>query len=250
MQHLARPAVLALSLFLGAFCLARPSHAQDARAAARALAQEGAALFQKDDFQRALQKFQEAYDKFPSPKLFWNISQALRGLGRYAEGLEMLERFLAEANDASPEYRTQANEQLPQFNAKVGRVTIDCDQPGAVVTVDDRQKGIIPLAKPIILDPGEHRLSVGWQGKGNSVSFNLAAGQSLAQAIRFKGGGLSLTPDAEPKAEEPSTGRSTWYWVAGGVVAAAAATTLILIFSRSDSYPEATLGKLTIGDLR
>jgi hypothetical protein len=55
-----------------------PASAQDddAHAAAHALAQEGAELFDKGDFQAALDRFKLAYDKFPTPKLFLNIGQS------------------------------------------------------------------------------------------------------------------------------------------------------------------------------
>jgi tetratricopeptide (TPR) repeat protein len=264
MCHTIRHVIVALVLSLAAFGSVPAVYAQDAnaRTAARTLAQEGAQLYEKDDFQGALSKFQQAYDKFPSPKLFWNISQALRGLSRNAEALETLERFLAEAKDANPEYQTQATAQVAQLNAKLGRVMIDCDQPGAIVSVDGKEMGTIPLAKPIILDPGEHQMSVAWQGRGNSVRFTAAAGQILSQNIRFHEKALPLgatvaSPDSEllqpaqGQSAEPSTWRKhTWYWVAGGAILAAAATTLILVYTSSDKYPNADIGTLPIGDRR
>src|SRR5512141_1991813 len=120
---------LPISLFVPLFVLCRVGAAsaedEGARAAARVLAQEGAQLFEKNDLPGALDKFKQAYDKFPSPKLFLNIGQALRGLGRNVEALAAFERFLAEAKDAGPEFIELASTQVAELGALLARVVVE-----------------------------------------------------------------------------------------------------------------------------
>jgi hypothetical protein len=235
----------------------------DARSAARALAQEGAQLYEKGDFQGALDKFKQAHQQFPSPKLFFNLGQAFRGLSRNPEALESFERFLAEAKDASPDYREQAAAQVAELGAKLARVAVTCNQPGAVVTIDGSERGTIPLEKPVVVEPGAHQLALAWKGETKAVEFTAVAGQALSQVLTFEEKKLPpepvvVAPAPEPQVllptetkqvptATPSSTRHTWYWIAGGVVVAGAATALVLLYGTRDHYPTADLGTKSIG---
>ena len=74
----------------------RASHADDqAKARAQGLLSEGTAAYGRGDYAAALDKFTAAYKIFPSPKLWFNIGQANRDLGRPVEAVEAFDRFLA-----------------------------------------------------------------------------------------------------------------------------------------------------------
>jgi hypothetical protein len=253
-----------------------PAWAQDeaGRAVARALAQEGAQLFEQDDLQGALDKFKQAYEKYPSPKLFFNIGQALHGLSRNVEALAAFERFLAEATDASPDFIEQASAQVALLNAKLARVVVESNRVGVEVMVDGEPRGTTPLAKPIVVEPGDHRLTATWEGEGKTVEITASAGQYLRQAVYFAGEKWPLAPvepAAPPGPKEvpalpappapaplvtpvPATSvppkpsrisKRTWYLIGGAAVVAAVTTTLVLVYGRT--YPDASLGSRTIG---
>jgi tetratricopeptide (TPR) repeat protein len=260
-------AAIYLFVFLVLLGPARAVSAQEenAHAAARALAQEGAALFERSDFQAALDKFQQAYGKFPTPKLFLNIGQALRGLSRNVEALAAFERFLAEAKDARPEFIELASAQVAQLEAKVARLAVESNRKGAEVTVDGEKRGTVPLSAPMIVEPGVHKVTVAWEGESKAVDVTATAGQEVSQAIDFedkppppapvvvapKPEPLPPVPAPPPVPEAPPAARShIWYWIAGGAVVAAVATTLVILYARSDEYPNADLGRRTIGDMR
>jgi hypothetical protein len=245
-------------------CRTPAAYAQDpnARAAARTLAQEGASLYEKNDFQGALDKFKRAYEQFPSPKLFLNIGQALRGLSRHVDALESFERFLAEAKEASPEYQEQASAQVAELKGKLARVAIDCNRPGAVVSMDGENRGTIPLPKPLMVEPGAHALTLTADGDYATVNFTAEAGQEVSRVVTFaekkqQPEPVIATPKPEPvvllpvqapqaPAENPQARKHTWYWIAGGAIVAAATTTLIVLYGQSDHYPTTSLGTRTL----
>src|SRR5512140_3382498 len=80
-----------------------PSVGAQDKAKARGLLSEGSAIYKKGDYAGALEKFEAAYAAYPSPKLWFNIGQVNRDLGRPVESLEAFEKFLAFAPDASPD---------------------------------------------------------------------------------------------------------------------------------------------------
>jgi tetratricopeptide (TPR) repeat protein len=238
------------------------AQADDARAVALGLAREGAQLYERGDFQGALDKFEQAYAHFPSPKLLFNLGQAQRGLSRHAEALANFERFLAEAKDAGSDYRERAAIQIAELETKVTRVAVACNRPGSLVDIDGVKRGTIPLDKPLAVEPGAHRLSLVWKSEIRTVEFTAVAGQVLPLVLSFEDElrppeGQALLPKAEvqlvlpaetPAAAttKPSSSRHIWYWVAGGAVVAVA-TALILVYTTRDTYPSADLGTRTIG---
>src|SRR5579864_1228721 len=95
-----RQVVFAVSLGLF-FCNAvhgEPPPDAGARARARALLRDGNDMLDRGLYAEALKLFEEAYRTFGSPKLHFNIAQALYQLGRPLEALERYERFVREIN--------------------------------------------------------------------------------------------------------------------------------------------------------
>src|SRR6266550_719215 len=80
-----------------------PAGDGQAKARAQALLSEGTAAYGRGDYAAALDKFTAAYRIFPSPKLWFNIGQANRDLGRPVEAVAAFDRFLRNAGDAPPE---------------------------------------------------------------------------------------------------------------------------------------------------
>lgn len=249
----------------GLAALVSPALAQnpDSRTAARALLQEGAQRYDQGDYEGALAKFKQAHQRFQSPKIFFNLGQALRGLSRNVEAIEAFERFLAEAKDASPAFQEQARSQVTELTGKLARIAVGCNRPRAVVTIDDAQKGTTPLEKPVFVEPGSHRLTIVWEGETKSVPFAAAAGQVVPLVIDFEERKPAPIPMAAPAKSEPQvlpstetrqpnldtrfSRRATWYWIAGGALVAGAATCLILVYGNRQHYPTADLGRQQIG---
>jgi hypothetical protein len=234
------------------------------RATALGLVREGSKLLEQNDFQAALDKFNQAYALVHSPKQLFNQGLALRGLGRNPEALQAFERFLAEAKDASAEHQDKARAKIAELSALVGQVAISCNRSGAAVSLDGKTLAI-PLPASVWVDPGSHQVTVEWQGEKKSAPFTATVGQTASVGIDF----ADKKPAPPPAVELPlapvvvapvaasvpalatppqrSLLRSTWLWVGVGVVVATVATGLILAYSGRDHYPSAGFGTRSIG---
>ena len=62
---------------------------------AKELFQKGDAAYAEGRYEEALAAFQESYDISGRPQLLFNVSNALERLGRYAEAVDALEKYLA-----------------------------------------------------------------------------------------------------------------------------------------------------------
>jgi hypothetical protein len=136
-----------------------PASDPDAKARAQVILKEGTQLYQQGAFADALERFEQAYSVFPSPKLFFNIGQANRELGRPVEAVEAFEKFLAQAGDASPELLAEAKRSVEELAPKIGRLLIDCGVADAEITVDGKAVGRTPLPDLIRVMPGKHQVT-------------------------------------------------------------------------------------------
>jgi hypothetical protein len=228
------------------------------RARARAKLDEGTALYDRGEYQPALQRFHEAYDTFPSPKIFFNLGLATRGLGRNAEALGWFRRFLDEATDAAPAPRAQAERLVSELQAQVASVEIACETDGAEVSVDGRPAGKTPLPKPLLVDPGPHQIVVEQPG-GAGAPFTEKIAPRAGETVRVRAQlGAAAVTHAPPLATDsasaptllasaspapppsPPIYRRWWFWTAIGAVAAGGVAAFLL--TRDQPMRQGSLG--------
>lgn len=214
----------ATSIVLLALLAQASSPAADAqdKTKARVLLSEGSALYKKGDYAGALEKFETAYAAYPSPKLWFNIGQANRDLGRPVEALAAFEQFLALATDASPDTSQDARSSVAELQQKLGQLRIECQTAGADISVDGKSVGRAPLPKPLWATPGRHQVSAVLEGTAPAIeNVVLAAGITESVVIRLVSNPppppapeLAPQPPAAQSAEE-HTKKATLLFEAG-----------------------------------
>jgi PEGA domain len=203
------PGVLpvALAMVMAVFCIgAGPALAQGevARSRARALLQQGGQLYESGDYAGALEKFEAAYKLVPSPKLFFNMGQAYRGLARPVAGIEAFERFVAEARDASPSLRAEAQELIAALSRQVGELRIVASVEGASIFVDGRDSGSTPRAAPVRVAAGAHQVVLEKPGfRTFAQRVNVEAGGTLAVNAVLSPLSAPAPVAARPPADSP-----------------------------------------------
>jgi hypothetical protein len=122
--------------------------------------QEGNRLFDAGDYLGALARFESAYAKVPSSKLFFNLGQVHRRLGRTVEALDFYERYLSETPNAPSKPRAEARQRIGDLEKSVASIEIRADAAGHEVTVDGRSYGVTPLQRAVRVLPGPHQIVV------------------------------------------------------------------------------------------
>jgi hypothetical protein len=225
----------------------------EAKAKAKAMLNEGSALYQSGDYAGALEKFKEARATYASPKIWFNIGQANRDLGRFDDAMAAFEKFLIGASDASPDAIADARKATDELRPKLGQVRIECQTPGAEVNIDGKVVGQVPLLDPIWAMPGRHQITALAAGASPAVeTVNVVAGteilvdlqsNSLPSAIPVEASApapIVRTPLKEnpyetfsvtqPKIHEQPNGwwlGRKWTWVAAGSTVVFATTATI-----------------------
>ena len=158
LAHVAFPIAFAL--------LATNASAQDdARAAARALAEKGDSEFATGRCDRAIPLWREADKAFAAPSIELRIAHCQALIGHVVDAAETLDgiarrQLPPDAPDAFKAAQAQAVSELPTVRARVATLEIDLPQGFALssVTIDEAPIAAKTSAFPI--DPGRHAVRI------------------------------------------------------------------------------------------
>ena len=198
--------------------------AESANAAreARQRFQAGLERFDARDFAGAIQQFRLAAQLLPSADLWFNIARAYEELREYQNAVENYRRYLRDRADPPDlEAVNQRIEVLLRLEeeaaaARVNRPTtgnlrVQSNVQGAEVFVDDRSIGLTPIAVPLSMEVGAHRVRVLEEGY---IPFHsevrVDAGVSTTAYV-------DLTPRTDYRAIR---GSRLFTWIAGGLAVA------------------------------
>lgn len=137
----------------------------------------GRILFEDGDFAGAASKFRQAYDRAKDPRLLWNVAVCEKGLRHYVRVYRLTQRYLDEGKAMlAPEQEKAARELRDATKAFIGTARVEAPA-GAEISVDGEPIGTAPLAEPVPLDLGPHKISVQKPGMQAWVSsFEVAGG--------------------------------------------------------------------------
>jgi tetratricopeptide (TPR) repeat protein len=245
----------------------QPAPNPAAKAKAQAILKQGSALFEQGDYQSALDKFEEAYAAFPSPKLQFNIAQADRALGRPVDALKAFETFVSLAPDASPEALSDARKSILELRSRLGQIDIECSPTESTVTIDGKAVGTAPVRAPIWAEPGHHQVTIEHRGFTPAIeSAEVIVGKIQHLTIKLKSStapppaAVTLAPSPAPTASvdlTTSPGQPTakqpayraYFWAGAGTTAALAVGAVVsgLMTNSMFSDLQNTCGKTTPG---
>lgn len=255
------------------FSLAATAAPSDPKRAAAELIDKGNRLMQVGDYDAALAYYRAAHGIYPAPKIYFNMAEASRELGKPVEAAAYFERFVNDAgvDQTSPFYK-EANRRLSELLEKLGTVSITSPNEGTAVFVDGRTVGNVPI-KELRLVPGQHDIVLEKPGFARkTLTLTVEAGmnrtfdvvlRSLAPDTTLR---LAAPPSPPPDTEVGSLDNATlankppdvgnrsltsrwWFWtlVAGGV-AIAGATAIAISAGGEDFRLEGSLGPSSTSD--
>jgi hypothetical protein len=164
------------------------------RAAAKALLQEGGALYAKESYAEALAKFRDAYEVFRSPKILFNIAQCELRLKRERLAATTYSAFLDQTLEAKElaSQRQTAREQLAQLVGKLSRLKLELSPQVAQLQID----GAAEAGREPFVDPGKHTLTVSAAGYVTQTQeIEVRAAEAMRVAVSLQ----AVAPEPRPK---------------------------------------------------
>jgi tetratricopeptide (TPR) repeat protein len=183
----------------------------------------GLALYSDGEFQRAAIEFDRAYELVPNYRALYNIGQVRIQLHNYARAMKALQAYLKEGGSKiDAERKKSVNDDLEMLSTRTALLTIESNEDGAEVMVDGEVAGTTPLAEPLLLDTGDHRIGMrkpGFVARENSIT--LASRDALSMRIDIQKEELSK-PMVVVAPTTPAADRTAWIWGTWSATAALA----------------------------
>ncbi len=140
----------------------RPARVRDAlHGDALAAFDRGSQLFDDGDLAGARAEFLRAYTLGDDPRVLYNVAVCDKGQRRYARALRELQQSLDAGGTTLPKrYVQTVQDTLAVLRPLVTSLTLQVDEDGATVSVDDEPVGTTPLPAPLAVEVGEHVIDV------------------------------------------------------------------------------------------
>jgi hypothetical protein len=216
-----RVAAFAVTMCLAVSASAQNKEEEKAKKEAKRLLFQGDAAFAKKDYKGALLKYQQAYDAFQSPKIFYPMAQTYEKLGLELEAILHYERLLDEAgSDISAELRGEAKVRINQIEQRLALVRFDVKPEGTHVVVDEIEVGEVPLSRPVRVKPGAHSYKLwldGYKAVEGTLELKAGSREQVSRELKAIGGKKPppvvkkppKTPKTPPKTATTSTTPTT-----------------------------------------
>ena len=230
--------------------------ADAAKVEARQRYDRGTQLYAEAEFALAVIEFERAYTLVPDYRVLYNIGQVRIQLAQYSRAKKALEQYLAEGGEQiAAERKASVQADLEMLASRTATLEIKTNVDAAEVVINDSIVGHSPLKEPVLLDVGEHRITLRKPGYSSRFSQITLAGRD-AQSLQLD---LEKVPEAQvsqiivEKSAPKESNRSTWLWAtwsATGALALGAGVTGGLGIKAANDLedlqndPTATRGKL------
>ncbi|MGK3991150.1 tetratricopeptide repeat protein [Sorangium sp. So ce136] len=254
--------LLALALpAVPAAVMAQPVRStEQAKAAARALADKGWEFFNAGRYEEALAAFRDAEAQVHAPPFLLYAARSCERLGRLLEARSLYQRVLDERIEASaPRAFQQAQEaaraELAALAPRIPTLQIDVPgaAPGAVELTLDGER-VAPSA-PVERDPGEHTLSATAPGRVPATkTIRLSEGAKERVTLDLAPAAAAVTaPPAGHATRDAGSDVKTAALIGGGVAAGALTLagvvfTLVANGEASDARQQRSVVRAMAGD--
>lgn len=163
-------------------------------------------------FDEALTMFEDLYRQTPRPTLLYYLGKVAQAQQRHAAAFDLFRRFLRGAGeDIDADTRLEVQHYLASAPLPECEVTA-AGENGALLTVDGRVAGVLPLDHSLALSPGTHKLLLSHGRRKVETQVNLLPRRRAevrftlvpSLALLTLTPAVLLLPELEPRALEPS----------------------------------------------
>ncbi len=135
--------------------------ADEAKKKAKEHFETGLKLYEDGDYSLALIEFERAYSFVPDFRVLYNIGQVSVQLGRYAKASQALEHYLKDGGAKLPAARVASvRNDLKMLEGRTAHLRVHSNVEGADILLDDSLLSKTPVTEPLLVDAGEHRITL------------------------------------------------------------------------------------------
>lgn len=157
----------------------------------------------KQQYENAVTAYRKAIEASDDVTLHYQLAIAEDKAGLTPDAIKHVKLVLA-AQGVKPDVMKKAQAKLDELSMKVGLVQLTITPDGTQVSLEGQPIGEAPLAEPLVLMPGTHKVSltaVGYQPK--DVEIKVEAGSESERKIALEPVPVVTKPEPEEPMPEP-----------------------------------------------
>ena len=197
---------IAMGLFAALLLANQAAFGQgDAKVEAKGHFEAGLALFKAEKYDAAALELEASVKLYPTKGGLFNLASVYKVMSRYDDALAAISRL-------DKEYEGKLDAEMRDVLAKIkteittlaARLEVTVEPMGAAVTIDGRKVGKSPLARPVLVDPGEHavRATLAGYAAAESIVQVISRQTEKVRLVLKREAGAVLAPVAAVGAEE------------------------------------------------
>jgi hypothetical protein len=244
MRNIVKRLVLASAIFLAGPALAAPdptpARTADPIDEARTRLERGTQLYEEGAVDAARAEFQRAYELTKNWKILYNLATVSAQLHDFVGALRSFEAYLAQGGAQIPATRSaEVDKEIALLRSRVAKILVTTNVDGGEIFLDDELAGTAPLAAPLLVNPGKHKVSATAPGRNAATThLTLAVGESGAAELELTPlpARIAAVPPPITRAEAPPKPVRTLpivLWAGAGALAAGAGVTGALALGAS-----------------
>lgn len=226
--------------------------------------ERGTRLFADGEYQLALLDFERAYESTGDYRVLYNIGQVRIQLERYAGAVLALSRYLRDGADGiAPERQATVAADLAMLAERTAHILVTTNVDGAEVLIDDLEVARSPMPDHLLVDAGEHRLTVRKPGYlSRTIAVAVAGRDNRTFDMRLTAEATEVAKERtvivervrlpEPAPQAPASHRTTYLWagwLGTTILAGAAATSGLAGHAAYAEREDALQRKTSTGEL-
>lgn len=196
----------------------------------------GVELYRSGAYDAALAEFSRAYESAPHYRILYNLAQIQAQRHDYVASLELFRKYMAQgAGEISEARAADVAREMAELTRRIARLHVESNVDGARLFVNDAPPVELPMAAPLLVNAGIHRLRLEKPGYlpgfrtitltgGDELSFSLDLSAEL-EMDEEEEAPLSAPPDVVQAPPEAPGQAALWASLtATGVLTGAAVT--------------------------
>ena len=189
----------------------------DVKREARQRFDRGLTRFNQGDDGGALAEFKRAYELIPHPLVLFNIALVQAAMGEPVKAVASLDKLFGNPQGLPADKLVQARKVRAEQAQRIAKIRVVANVSGARVQLDGLDVGRTPLAAPLAVSSGSHRISIVavgyapvWKtisvasGRTETVDIQLEAVEGRLATLKVR----TLVPDAEVVVDGKALGRT------------------------------------------
>jgi len=157
----------------------------------------------KTHYENAITAYEKAIETGDDVNVYFDLATVEEKLGKLDHAATHF-RTLVKAQGAKPDLVKKATARFDDLTSKTGLIMVIAKPEGSTISVGGNEIGKTPLADPLVLMPGDYKISIAAEGHvTKELEVEVEAGSESERTVELEVGKTVVKPDLPDQPDQP-----------------------------------------------